>query len=96
MDYAQTGIKKYKAALPAFKLYPNPARNYVMVAADFMKSTAATVSLVNLLGQTISKITLPANNQIHYQMPLKELPKGVYLVQVETETGRQTQRLVIQ
>jgi len=90
------GLKNYKAELQAFKLYPNPAQRYVMVASEFRKNTAATISLVNMLGQTLSKVTLPANNQIHYQMPLKDLPKGVYIVQLETETGRQMQRLVIQ
>ena len=90
------GILGSKTALPALKIYPNPAKSYVMVAAAFRKNTAATVSLVNMLGQTISKVTLPANNQIHYQMPLKELPKGVYLIRLETENGNQTQRLVIQ
>ncbi|KAA9340867.1 DUF7619 domain-containing protein [Adhaeribacter soli] len=91
-----TGIKEAKAGLQAFSLYPNPARNYVMVAAAYKKKTVSTVSLVNLLGQTLHKVTLPANDQIHFQMPLNNLPKGVYVVQLETEIGRQTQRLVIQ
>src|SRR5688572_3772549 len=90
------GIKERTTNIQAFKLYPNPAKNYVMVEAEFKKNTTATVSLVNLLGQTISNVTLPANNQIHYQMPLQEMPKGVYLIRLETETGMQTQRLVIQ
>ncbi|MBK0404065.1 T9SS type A sorting domain-containing protein [Adhaeribacter sp. BT258] len=90
------GIKEKKASIQAFKLYPNPAKNYVMVNAEFKKNTSATVSLVNLLGQTLSNVTLPANNQIHYQLPLKDLPKGVYLIRLETETGLQTQRLVVQ
>ena len=89
-------VKESKTNLPAFKLYPNPAKNYVMVAAQFRKNTPATVSLINLLGQTLSKVTLPANNQIHYQLPLKELPKGIYLIRLETEIGIQTQRLVVQ
>jgi uncharacterized repeat protein (TIGR01451 family) len=79
-----------------FKLYPNPAKNYVMVQAEFKKNIPATVSLVNVLGQTLSKVTLPANNQVHYQLPLKELPKGIYLIRLETEIGMQTQRLVVQ
>lgn len=91
------GIKNNKPAnLQAFNLYPNPARNYVIIASEFKQNTAATVSLVNMLGQTISKVSLPANNQIHYQMPLKDLPKGVYLVQLETEAGMKTQRLIVQ
>ncbi|MBK0404066.1 T9SS type A sorting domain-containing protein [Adhaeribacter sp. BT258] len=90
------GIKEKKASIQAFKLYPNPAKNYVMVNAEFKKNTSATVSLVNLLGQTLSNVTLPANNQIHYQLPLKDLPKGIYLIRLETESGMQTQRLVVQ
>ncbi|MBK0404067.1 T9SS type A sorting domain-containing protein [Adhaeribacter sp. BT258] len=97
-NYAVTRVKITTGSgnAPILKLYPNPAKNYVIVAAEFKKNTAATVSLVNLLGQKLSKVTLPANNQIHYQLPLKELPKGVYLIRLETETGLQTQRLVIQ
>ncbi len=91
-----TGIKDERTNIQAFKLYPNPARNYVMVEANFNINAASVVSLVNLLGQTISKVNLPANNQIHYQLPLNDLPKGVYLIRLETETGIQTQKLVIQ
>ncbi|HSI90062.1 MAG TPA: T9SS type A sorting domain-containing protein, partial [Adhaeribacter sp.] len=89
-------LKEPKAGLQPFQLYPNPAQNYVMVAAELKKPTAATVRLVNILGQTISEVTLPANNQLHYQLPLNNLPKGVYIVQLETENGRQAQRLVVQ
>ncbi|WP_191906927.1 DUF7619 domain-containing protein [Adhaeribacter soli] len=90
-----TGVKEAKAGLQPFSLHPNPAKNYVMVASAFKKQTVSTVSLVNLLGQILHQVTLPANEQIHYQMPLNNLPKGVYVVQLETENGRQTQRLVI-
>lgn len=93
---APTGLGKPKTELSAFRLYPNPARNYVIVASAFKNNTAATVSLINMLGQTLSQVTLPANNQIHYQLPLKNVPKGLYLIRVATATGTQTQRLVVQ
>ncbi|WP_191906928.1 T9SS type A sorting domain-containing protein [Adhaeribacter soli] len=79
-----------------FYLYPNPAKNYVTVAADLKNRSSATISLMNILGQTISKVTLPGNEQLHYKLPLNNLPKGVYVVQLETGNGRRTQRLVIQ
>jgi hypothetical protein len=90
-----TGILN-QAIEKSISLYPNPAKNYVMVAADLKNGTSATINLVNILGQIIHKVTIPANGQIHYHMPLNNLPKGVYVVQLETENGRQTQRLVIQ
>ncbi|KAA9340865.1 T9SS type A sorting domain-containing protein [Adhaeribacter soli] len=43
----------------------------------------------------MKKLLFPTNDQIHYPLPLNNLPKGVYVVQLETENGRQTQRLVI-
>ncbi|MBK0403378.1 T9SS type A sorting domain-containing protein [Adhaeribacter sp. BT258] len=90
------GIKERSTNIEGFKLYPNPAKNYVMIYAAFKNNASATVSLENLLGQTLSKLNLPANNQVYYQLPLNELPKGMYLVKLQTETGMQTQRLVIQ
>jgi hypothetical protein len=89
-------IEDLTSELQTFELYPNPAKNYVIVATELKKQAPATVILKNLLGQTLSKVTLPANNQIHYQMPLKDLAKGIYIVQLETEAGRQNHRLVIQ
>lgn len=89
-------VKESKSDLQNFSLYPNPARNYVTVAADLKKQTTATVTLVNLLGQTISRVTLPESNFLDYKLPLNNLPKGIYVVQLETETGVQAKRLVIQ
>src|SRR5688572_1604427 len=92
----QLGITGNKEDLTSIKLYPNPADNFVIIESALKKKMAATVSLVNMLGQTLSKVALPANDQIHYQMPLKDLPKGVYIIQLKTETGIQAKRLVIQ
>ena len=53
------------------------------------------ISLVNMLGQTLSKVTLPANDQIHYQIPLQGLPKGVYIIQLETSKGMVRKKLMV-
>lgn len=97
-NFALTRIAetRNKPNLGDFSLYPNPAKNYVTVAADLKKQTTATVTLVNLLGQIVNKVSLPVNNQLEYKLPLNNLPKGVYVVQLETETGVQAKRLVIQ
>jgi uncharacterized repeat protein (TIGR01451 family) len=90
------GIKETKAGLQAFNLYPNPASNYVTVEADLKKQTAATITLVNMVGQTVKKVSLPASSKVNYQLPVTELPKGVYIVQLKTENDLQVKRLVIQ
>lgn len=95
-NFAVTKIVEAKATLPDFYLYPNPTRNLVTIAADLTKQVSAKVTVVNMLGQKMQEVTLPANQQVHYKLPLNNLPKGVYIVQLETEAGMQTQRLVIQ
>ncbi|HYH15514.1 MAG TPA: T9SS type A sorting domain-containing protein [Flavisolibacter sp.] len=79
-----------------FSLYPNPASQKVTIKAELTKPQAATIKLINMLGQVVSTVSLPINNKVNYQLPLNKLAKGIYVVQLETETGMQAQRLVIQ
>jgi hypothetical protein len=90
------GIKETKAGLEAFNLYPNPAKNFVTLVADLKKETSAKIILVNMAGQTVAKVSLPISSQIRYELPLQNLPKGVYLVRLETEQGVISKRLLVQ
>ena len=97
-NFATTRISESRtqAGFGDLTLYPNLAKNYVTVAADLKKTMPAAIRVVNLLGQTIAEVTIPANQFVEHKLPLNNLPKGVYVVQLETEKGRQTQRLVVQ
>ncbi len=85
---SNVGIGKVNQA--TFSLYPNPASGMVNVrlAAD-----AKTVTLFNLLGQTMMQQPVSANNMV---LDVNHLPAGIYLVQVAGHSGTATQRLVVE
>lgn len=71
----QVGINDVDGNMP-LSLYPNPAREWAIVAAEGMRS----VSLINQLGQEIVR-----KNAVGSQMriDIRDLPTGIYFVKVE-------------
>ncbi|MBR1835036.1 MAG: T9SS type A sorting domain-containing protein [Bacteroidales bacterium] len=69
-------------------LYPNPATTTVTVEAENMRS----VRLVNLMGQTVADLVLHTSR---LDIPLQNLPRGIYFVRVETAETVSTHKLVV-
>lgn len=80
-----------------FRVYPNPTSEYVVI--DFWLSTtgAATISLVNQLGQRIQTIQEPSLRPGSYTrtMRLRNLSSGRYTVTVETPAGPQSRVILV-
>ncbi len=64
-----------------FKLFPNPAENWVKVQSKSGQSIK-TIQLYNLHGQLVFKQTF-AKPLLETEISLQNLPKGVYKVQIE-------------
>ena len=78
------------------KLYPNPANEYVRLAIASTEAAEATVTICNLMGQTLSNeiITLTEGNN-DVTISTSNLNAGVYMVNVKTEKGTSTQKLIV-
>ena len=85
-----TGLNNISNAI-AFSVYPNPAGKFVMVQMDEYNSST-TVSLKNILGQTV--ITQPVTAQ-QTQLELGSLANGVYLVELRQNEKIAVKQLVI-
>ena len=59
----------------AFKIYPNPAKGYVMVEGT------GTMTVTNALGQTILTKEIDGKDKM-------ELPQGLYFVKMGGETRK--------
>lgn len=71
----------------AVSLYPNPARQWVVVSAEGMRS----VTLVNLMGQEILHQKTASTNE---RIDIRDLPNGVYFVKVELSDSVVVAKLV--
>ena len=73
-----------------FELYPNPAED--LVKLELKGESTATVTVFSLDGRMIQRLEV---NPGVSQIDLQDQPKGMYIVEVLTETERMTKKLVV-
>ena len=81
----------------SFKMYPNPARTYVVVEYSTENDYKdGFISLLDNNGKTVKQIALVGNHDF-IVIPIRNLPSGVYICKftVNNKTER-IQKLVIQ
>ena len=72
-------------------VYPNPARQYIMIRGTELHS--GMISVQNLLGQTVLSTEFPGGQE--YQLDVRALPAGVYYIQIPSSQGVEIQRIDI-
>lgn len=82
--------------ISGMKMYPNPATNNVNVTFSSEENAAAVISVMNLMGQTV----YTENVNIHegYNMlnlSVNNFSNGVYMVNIKTDKGISTQKLIV-
>ena len=84
--YSPTGVDENEAQV---KVYPNPAKGFVMIEAEGMTS----VSIYNALGQCMLEREVAENQTT---LNLQKLSEGLYLLRVKTESGIISKRITIE
>lgn len=74
------------------RITPNPAHDHLTITLA-STSELRSVKICDIMGRTLLSRTLEGNI---CQLPLGSLPAGLYLVRIETSTGIETHRLVIE
>ena len=77
--------------LPQVTLYPNPTKESVNILAE---EGLRCITVYNVLGQQTTKINL--NGEHRFLLSTNNYYPGVYVVNIVTEKGTTTQRLVVQ
>jgi PKD repeat protein len=81
-------------ALTNFEVFPNPTNGEFAVRLDFTKTTDVQIRIFNMIGQPIMEINA-TDNSLNLPINLSEQPVGMYLIMVQTETGRAIKRVMI-
>lgn len=75
----------------SFKIFPNPTSSYINFLFDDIE--LKTIQLINVIGnEIIAQQTLSKN----VQLDVSNYPKGIYFVNVSSEKGSSTQKIIIQ
>lgn len=88
-NYADPSLSTDDVLANEFKVYPNPAKDYVSIQSK--KKIVTSVDLYNVLGAKVLTSKL-SNGRIN----VSSLVKGVYFMNINAEGGSATKKLVIQ
>lgn len=75
-----------------FSIYPNPASDKLSIKLNNVSSEPNEISLFNSLGQKVWNII---TDESALQLEVKDLPKGLYVVQVKSKTETNSEKLLI-
>lgn len=87
-DYEE--IKQIESEISKLDVFPNPTNGVLTIKDDF-KDEFRSVSLYNSLG---SKIVSKNYNSNNYKLDITDLPSGVYMLVITTDTGVQKQQII--
>ncbi|MDO4224749.1 MAG: DUF5074 domain-containing protein [Bergeyella zoohelcum] len=86
IEIVVAGLSVNDVAKSAFKVYPNPATDFIRVSSE----KEASISIFDLTGKLIKQ-----GNTQGKTFSVSALPKGLYLLKVEADGQVQTSKLII-
>ncbi|MFN2396677.1 MAG: T9SS type A sorting domain-containing protein, partial [Bacteroidales bacterium] len=94
-----TGISSLDVDLNGFKVYPNPASDYLTFEYNVTKAGYVKMSLYDIAGReqlVLVNEEQPAGQmKINFSIPGSRLSPGIYMVQLITEIDRTTKKLIL-
>lgn len=76
-------------------VYPNPSKDEMTVAWNSSKKTKASIKVTDLNGKTFIEKDMTVKGKHKETLDLKSLPKGTYLVQVQTGDETSTHKIMV-
>lgn len=91
---ASNGVQSLSAH--QLTIYPNPvSQGSALVLRSSKSITGACVTISDINGKVLQQLFLPDTNTLKYEIPVKELSAGIYLMQVADKTGIQVKKITI-
>lgn len=81
-----------KTEIHDFRVYPNPARDYISVYYESDAVESADLNIYNMVGQLVQSMQIESNNK--KTITVSALPKGSYIIRLGNTS--KTQKLIIQ
>lgn len=78
-----------------FQVYPNPADDLINVEMNIDPQQEILMELRDLTGKTIKTLRLNTNEKIA-SLPIENIPPGIYLIQIQSDQYRYTDKIIIQ
>lgn len=92
-DPSSTGIKNILQNEKHFLIYPNPSEGRIMIEFNSDESPNA-LRLYDMSGRLMQSWKIPYNNK-NTQLDLSNFPSGMYILEIQTTTSINTQKLLL-
>tara|TARA_B100000683_G_scaffold252971_1_gene270333 strand:- start:73 stop:444 length:372 start_codon:yes stop_codon:yes gene_type:complete len=77
-------------------IYPNPSRNIFNLAIDSKINSLFQLKIYNAIGELIyEEQVIQNNNKSYYQIDLHKHPRGVYMLDIITDFGSISKKLIL-
>lgn len=97
VSYSKIVSLRLTGAVKGFNVYPNPFTSDLKVEVEAAQDAAVTIRISNAAGQTVfsrSSFVQKGNNVLVVASELSALQKGMYFVELISENGKQTQKII--
>lgn len=100
--FGKVSVEQVSNKLEILSAYPNPAKigDVVNVAFDIANNELVTMNVYNAVGQHVStpyiSKDVKGSHTIQWKTGLDNLTPGLYIIEVATASGKQTQRITLQ
>ncbi|WP_052599672.1 PKD domain-containing protein [Aureispira sp. CCB-QB1] len=90
-----TAVEEVEEGATTINLFPNPANSVVHLAISTEEAIDGTISILDLTGKVAYMNNLNVGaGQEQVSLPIEQLPAGVYVVRITSETTQQTMKFV--
>lgn len=98
INLTSTTLIKEESPVLNFAVFPNPAKDKLMVLFDLLEDKTVNVHIKNVLGQTVKQSAEEQLSNGHHEMPfsISDLSSGIYFVSVTTNGTVTTQKIVVE
>ncbi|HMT03228.1 MAG TPA: fibronectin type III domain-containing protein [Burkholderiales bacterium] len=86
-----TGVRNNTIA-DNYSIFPNPTKNSVFIQSKSNSNLKISISLTNIIGQEVQQKIITNTNQ--YELSLKNLPVGVYILSISDDNGNGSMKII--
>lgn len=77
------------------KIYPNPAKEYVIIDLKDFTGKVDQIYILNIQGQMVDALNLESNNEKIVNMSLNNYSEGIYLIQLHSAEGILIKKIIV-
>lgn len=80
--------------IESYQLYPNPVHETLYIEANFRKSLASKIYIVNMLGEVVKTVQSAPTHKLNLEVDMQAQPAGIYFIKVEVDGKMETWKFI--